>query len=246
MSNGTFKVRVTGREYNGTTKGAKRSLIAHLQAQRLPEVRVLHRPGEPRPAGRRERLQPRRAADQLRQPQAHGARRPRLHRDPVPGQRRHQRPAAHQRREPAGLRHAALRPRDAQGRQPGHDRLDRGLAAPRPATSPTAAAPRRRRSSAPTPTSSRSTPRRSTCRSPTRSSSPSPPPAGGVLRPDDHPSQEQHDGCHQLRDRFRRHHQRRRLAGQRRALRRQQRRRATARSRPTPTTTSPTAAATCT
>ena len=45
----------------------------------------------------------------------------------------------------------------------------------------------------------------------------------GVLRQDDHPSQEQHDGRHQLRDRCRRHPDRRRVAGQRRALRHQQR-----------------------
>ena len=51
MSNGTFKVRVTGRATTDQNAPSA-ALIVDLQARELPEVRVLHRPGEPRPAGR--------------------------------------------------------------------------------------------------------------------------------------------------------------------------------------------------
>ena len=125
MSTGTFKVRITGRATTDTT--AKRSIIVTLPPRELPEVRVLHRPGEPRPAGR-ERLaamrpQQTNCANRYRSARD---RMTRLRRDPVRDRRRDQRAAAHQRREPAGLRHADLRPREEQGRFDRQDRRDRG------------------------------------------------------------------------------------------------------------------------
>ena len=70
--------------HTGTTKGAKRTLDRDVPARQLPQVRLLHQLGEPRPAGRAQRLRPRAPAEQLRQPEAHGARRQGLRRDPVP------------------------------------------------------------------------------------------------------------------------------------------------------------------
>ena len=144
--------------HDGQDRQAQRD--RDLPPRELPEVRVLHRPGEPRPAGRDHVVRAQQPADQLRQPLPHGAYEQGLRRDPVRLQRRDQRSTAHQRREPAGLRHADLRPREEQGRL-GRPRPTRSRSgASRPATSSAAGARPRRRRSGRRRASSRSTPRR--------------------------------------------------------------------------------------
>ena len=140
VSNGTFKVRVTGREYKGTTKGAKRSLIATFK--RSGFLKFVYFTDQENRDPQADANASNRATQQT-----NCVKRKRTARKRARGcveiqftdNGRHQRPAAHQRREPAGLRVAALRARDAQGRQPGHDRLDRGLRRRLQATSRTAA-----------------------------------------------------------------------------------------------------------
>ena len=149
--NGTFKVRVTGRAHKGDTKRQAQP-DRDVQAQRLPEVRVLHRPGEPRPAGRAGRPDARGPADAT----ASTASRSRAQ---AAAASRSSSPTA----TPSTARctpttracwSAARRAsgaRQLKDGSPGHDRLDRGLRRRLPATSRTAAAAMTRRRSSPPP-----------------------------------------------------------------------------------------------
>ena len=56
LTTGTFKIRVTGRPTPTSTQ--RRSIVAHVPAQRLPELHLLHRLRDARPAGARHRSAP--------------------------------------------------------------------------------------------------------------------------------------------------------------------------------------------
>ena len=81
LATGTFKIRVTGRPSIVLDAAARDH--RDVPPQGLPQLHLLHRLRDDRPAGALHELRARQRADQLRRQVPRGARRQGLHRDPV-------------------------------------------------------------------------------------------------------------------------------------------------------------------